>query len=103
MTTTIPSTSLEYITIPVSGTDPDGQLLDLSGDTVEVAFVLDGAGLPTDDDWNTATWSSAGQAAILVGPGGTVELSAGCYRPFVRVSDNPERPVLAVPGQLRVT
>jgi hypothetical protein len=80
---------------------------DLSGFTVEVAFVAAGTELEADDvTWVAATWHpdspyARGRknwyvALIQVGPGSTVgELDAGsAYQPYVRVTTPTDVPVL---------
>ena len=97
------ASSREYVTIPVVGVDATGTRIDLSGDAVAIAAVLgDADATPEEADWLTASWAAAGQATILIGPDGDVELTAGLYQMFVRVTDNPEAPVLRS-GALRVT
>lgn len=76
-------------------------------DTVQMAFTTQGVN-PQPGDWKTATWNTtvalgANQymAQCLVGPGGTVQLAAGSYQYWVKVTDNPEIPQLPV-GMLTI-
>jgi hypothetical protein len=103
----IPATSREYVQVPVRALSA-GLPVDLSADTVEMAFLTSSAA-PTSGDWRAASWDvdSTGsparyRAQCLVGPGGTAELAAGVYNVWVRVTDNPEVPVRRA-GQLRIT
>lgn len=104
----LPSTTLEYVYLPVKATNSAGASVDIDALTVEAAFV---AGLddPAEDDWVAATWEAGGpdsagyyQARVLIGTGGDVELAEGAWQAWVRVTDSPEVPVRHV-GQLNVT
>lgn len=74
----------------------DGVLVNPTGDTVEMAFV------PYDQEppvpsWQTSEWEVANGAFFarcLVGPGGTVTLTAGLYDVYVRINGAAEVPVL---------
>lgn len=98
-TATISSMSKEYVLVPVSARE-NGLPIDPTSSTVEMAFA------PADvdpEEWNAASWETAGSkhyARCLVGPG-EVELSKGFFNVWVRVTDNPEMPVLLA-GGLRV-
>ena len=88
------SDSTEYVHIPIT-TD-----LDITGDTVTVGFVA-----AKNDE--PATWyptvHETGGVKILVGPeGGTAELAEGTYYLVVKITDNPEVPVLNA-GKLKIT
>ncbi len=94
----ISSASLQYVRVSIteaSGADP-------TADTVAMAFpVLEGE--PTTFyGGNWVTLAGIHYAQCLVGPGGTVTLAPGFYNVFVKVSDNPEIPVL-FSGLLEVT
>jgi hypothetical protein len=63
---------------------------------VDMAFVSTSSS-PADDDWNTAEWETVdGEyiAKCLVGPTGTRSLDPGTYAVYVRVTDDPEVPVI---------
>lgn len=64
----------------------------ISGATAEVALLADPTAHPEESDWETAE-IFVNEVRILLGPGGTVELSPGDYQSWVRITDNPERPV----------
>jgi hypothetical protein len=79
-----------------------------TGDLVEFAFTTIN-GRPAT--WYPGGWdgttsipgSNAYQAQVLVGPGSSgPTLTPGRYAVFLRITDNPEQPVLPV-GQLTVT
>lgn len=100
----ISSLSREYVRCPISATEA-GVTVNPSVDTVVMAFTLDGAE-PAAADWKAATWETAGTtyyARCLVGPGGTVVLPDGVYTVWVKVTDNPEVPVLRAGRALVVT
>lgn len=98
-TATISSMSKEFVLVPVAAKE-EGLPIDPTSSPVEMAFA------PADTDpeeWNAATWETAGSkyyARCLVGPG-VVELEKGLLQVWVRVTDNPEVPVLRA-GELRV-
>ncbi|GGK61465.1 hypothetical protein Sme01_03150 [Sphaerisporangium melleum] len=83
---TIPSESKEYLHVPVTGT---GSLSDYP---VEIAVVPYGTD-PTSPAWKTAVWDGA-SAKVLIGPGTSLELVAGPYGVWVRITTSQERPVL---------
>lgn len=86
--------STEYVRIPVTASKL-GVPYDPTGDTVMMAFTLEGSGDgPTD--FVTASWeTAAGQffALCLVGPAAT-QLPVGAYTAWVKITDSPEIPVL---------
>ena len=72
---------------------------DLAGATAEATF-QDPDVIPEEVDWETADLVSDNgewSVRILVGPGGTIELTAQEYphdfQMWIRITDNPERPV----------
>lgn len=78
-----------------------------TGDTVEAAFKAPGVN-PGALDWVAASWVTVNQnkffALCLVGPGvgAAINLAAGTYRMWLRITDNPEVPVLAADGFVKV-
>jgi hypothetical protein len=100
--------SREYVAVAITA-KAAGTPINPTGDTVEFAFTT-GTAKPGAGDWKTGSWdgtqpqtpSNAYIAHCLVGPGGTVELAAGRYRMWVRVTDNPEVPVIPF-GMLQIT
>lgn len=97
--TRIYAQSVEYVRIPVTAVDGTGTALNLSADVVQVAATRTSAS-PAVADWRPAAWDN-GQARILVG-GPDFVLTPGDWNLFVRVTDNPELPVLRA-GTLTIT
>ncbi len=101
---TIPAASLEYVRVPVQAVS-NGVWLDPTADTVKMAFLAT-FDEPAAGDWKTATWNTVGgglyQAQCLVGPTGTVTLTAGTWYLWVQITATPEA-VVRQAGQLQVT
>jgi hypothetical protein len=79
---TVPTTSVEYLYVPVvegSASIPG-----------EIAVV--DAGEPAEDDWRDATWDD-GSYKVLIGPGTGLPLTAGLYTAWVRLDAPPEKVV----------
>jgi len=98
---TMHHTSRVYLEVPVVAPES----ITLNAQTVEMSLVAYG----TDPGaWTAAQWhptqdaDSERDAILLVGEGSPTELLPGTYSVWVRISDNPERPVLHA-GGLRVT
>ncbi|MFJ6540508.1 hypothetical protein ACIQMP_07670 [Streptomyces sp. NPDC091385] len=99
--------SREYIQAEVTATVL-GQPYNPTSDTVDFAFTGIGQRPVT---WYPGGWdgtdpipgSTAYRAQVLVGPSSTgPTLTPGRYTVWLRITDNPEQPVIAV-GQLTVT
>lgn len=87
MTLRIPSSSIEYLSVPVTSS------VSLSGLPVYVALIPPGSD-PVSGDWKAASWSGS-NATILIGPGQTIVPSANTtYIVWVKVTANPETPVM---------
>lgn len=86
--------TLEYVRVKVSAT-VGGLPVNPTADVVKMAFLATNV-TPVVSDWKAATWDSPGSdqyfAQCLVGPAGTVTLTAGAYYLWVQVTDNPEIP-----------
>lgn len=86
-------TSLEEV--PVTITTPVG--VNPTGDPVYMAFLSSPPpSQPTSLQWNAATWLVNGTeyiALCLVGPGGTITLTAGLWYTWVKITASPEVPV----------
>jgi hypothetical protein len=105
---TISHLSTEYVLVPISATK-QGVSYNPTGDVVQMAFMPNTAQQPGVSDWQTASWDTDStniiypySAKCLVGPSGVITLVTGTYVIFVKITDNPETPVL-VAGQLAVT
>jgi hypothetical protein len=93
----IASASLEYIRIPVSVTIA-GIPYNPTADSVQMAFTST-MREPVFGDWNQGSWETTGAgsfyALCLIGPGGSVVLTAGTWFVWVKIADTPEIPVKA--------
>lgn len=97
------ASSLQYVAVTVLASKA-GAPVNPTGDPVQLAFTTAGAD-PQTGDFHAATWQGATSpyvAQILVGPGGTVTLTAGLYAVWVKVTDSPEIPILYA-GSISVT
>lgn len=95
----IPASSKVYVRAKVSA-KISGVWKDPTADAVKLAFMV-GSTAPTSGDWQTGSWETDATttpttyyARCLVGPGGTITLTAGTYEVWVQVTDSPEVPVL---------
>lgn len=95
------SLATEYVSYRVTATDYDGAAIDLSGDTVRLAFVAVGTE-PGDADWHNATWVSPSVAGVLVGADPGIPVDVGVHDVWIQVLDTPEHPAQKV-DVLRIT
>jgi hypothetical protein len=87
--------STEYLNVTLSADH------DISADPV--AFSIVSKGSEPGPVWTSASVYTAGVAKLLVGPASPYgQLTAGIYDIYVKITDNPEVPVLLA-GQLRIT
>ena len=100
--------SLQYVGVPVKAVLTTGAALNPTSDPVYMAFLPQATQQPASGDWKTAIWAARASDVIypyaafcLVGPGGTTELDLGTYVMYLKVTDNPEVPVL-VTGYLQI-
>jgi len=100
--------SREFVPAAVTATVA-GASVNPTGDVVEFAFTgIDAK--PATGDWVLGSWDGTQPrppgtsyiAHCLVGPGGTIQLAAGRYQMWVRITDNPEVPVIPF-GLLNIT
>ena len=98
----------QYVFVPVSATE-SGIPYDPTGDTVQFAFMPTATQVPQLADWVTGGWDTDTtnvlypySAKCLVGPSGTISLGIGTYIIYVKITDNPEIPVL-IGGQLQIS
>jgi hypothetical protein len=96
-----------YVLIPVTATKA-GVPYNPTGDTVQFAFMPTPTQVPQNADWVSGSWETDTSevlypylAQCLVGPSGTITLGIGTYIIYLKVSDNPETPVL-ITGQLEI-
>jgi len=99
--------STQYVQCPVTIQSPAGY--DPTGNTVAFAFMplTYPETTPGSGDWHTGSWQAfpgpVYWAQCLVGPANSgVSLAQGTYMVFVRVTDNPEVPVLQ-PFMIQIT
>lgn len=100
--------STQYVFIPVSATR-SGAAYNPTGDPVVFAFAPTATYVPQNTDWVAGSWDTDTSSILfpysakcLVGPAGTVTLGIGTYVMYIRITDNPEVPVL-IAGQLQVS
>lgn len=101
--------STQYVFIPVQATR-SGVAYNPTGDSVQMAFMPQATQSPQVSDWVAASWDTNQSSVInpysvkcLVGPtGGVISLSLGTYYMYVKITDNPEIPVL-LGGILQIT
>ena len=91
--------SLGFIRAKVTARE-SGVQINLSGDTVQLAFPLHDVA-PVSGDWKSAAWEvdattnpTVYYARTNVGPSGTVTLTAGLYDVWVKLTHGGEVPVL---------
>jgi hypothetical protein len=101
---TISSLSTVYVQVPVR-CFKQGQEYNPTGDPVSMAFTT---GWANPTEWTTGSWDTGEYgvtylAQCLVGPGtGGLVLAVGTYSIWIKVTDNPEVPVMQ-PGSLTIT
>lgn len=98
--------SVQYAAWPVVVTDATGAVVNPTTDTVEIACQPVRA--TTALDWHAATWVTdtattpdSYSARVLLGQTPFL-LAAGVYTAWIRITDNPETPILSA-GTLYVT
>jgi hypothetical protein len=86
---TLSSLSLEKVSVAITAT------ANPTGDTVQMAVALNYTNPTT---WVSATWVTVAgvyYATVLIGPGSAIgTLPKGIYSVWVKITDNPEIPVL---------
>lgn len=96
--------STEYVLVPF-GARASGAAVDPSTLPVAVAFTSPGAE-PAEGDWASASWQPDGaggwDACILAGPDGDADPVVGAHDVWLRVTSDPEIPVLLALGRLVV-
>lgn len=107
-TLSISQLSLQYVGVPVKAVTLAGASYNPTADVVKMAFMPTATQVPGSSDWMAAIWSAQPNSLLypyaafcLVGPGGTINPGIGTYVVYLKVTDNPEVPVLLV-GYLEV-
>lgn len=107
MAVRISSLAKVYLRVKLPPITEQGNPVNPTSDTVQMAFMASGA--PASGDWKTASWETDATVTpnvysirCLIGPGGTVTLAAGEYTIWTKITDNPES-VVQEQGQLEVT
>jgi hypothetical protein len=94
--------STEYVKVAVSAV-VNGAVINPTTDTVQMAFPVRGV-VPVSGDWKASSWETISgiyYARCLVGPVGVVQLAAGIFDCWVKVTDSPEVPARRV-GQVTI-
>jgi hypothetical protein len=97
-----------YYLVPVSATRSGGAY-NPAADAVQFAFAATATYVPQSGDWVSGSWDVNTASVlfpynckVLIGPGGAITLGIGSYIAYLRISDNPETPVL-IAGQLQIS
>lgn len=100
--------STEYVIVPIQATK-SGASYNPTADTVQFAFMPTPTQVPQVSDWVNGSWDTDSSNVIypyaakcLVGPSGAITLGIGSYVIYVKITDNPEVPVL-IGGGLQIT
>jgi hypothetical protein len=107
-TLTLSHLSTEYVLIPIQVTKA-GVPYNPTSDTLQFAFMPNSVQVPITGDWVSGVWETVAtniiypyNAKCLVGPTGSTVLTLGTYVIYLKITDNPETPVL-VAGQLVIS
>ena len=107
-TLTLSHLSTEYVLVPLQVTKA-GVPYNPTSDTLQFAFMPNSVQVPVTADWVAGVWESVPtniiypyNAKCLVGPTGTTVLTLGTYVMYLKITDNPEVPVL-IGGQLVIS
>lgn len=97
-----------YYLVPVAATTA-GVPINPTTDAVQFAFMPQPSQVPQVTDWVSGSWDTVTSDVIypysakcLVGPVGTITLGIGTYVVYIKITSNPEIPVLAV-GRLAIS
>ena len=100
--------STQYVFIPVNATK-SGLAYNPTGDPVVFAFAATATYVPQNTDWVAGSWDTDTtsllypyQAKCLVGPAGVINPGIGTFVIYIKITDNPEVPVL-IAGQLQIS
>src|SRR6185312_4441427 len=99
--------STQYYLVPVAATT-SGASYNPTADSVQFAFMPQATQVPGNTDWVAGSWQTVPTSLLypyaaqcLVGPSGTTNPGIGTYYVYVKISDDPEVPVL-IAGQLQI-
>jgi hypothetical protein len=100
--------STQYYLVPVAATQA-GVPVNPTADPVQFAFMATATQVPQVSDWVSGAWDTVASSVLfpysakcLVGPAGTITLGIGTYIAYLKITSNPEIPVL-IAGQLQVS
>jgi hypothetical protein len=100
--------STQYISVPVTAAK-NGSAYNPTGDAVQFAFMPTATQVPQSGDWVNGSWISVPSnvlypysAQALIGPSGTANPGIGTYIIYLKITDDPEIPVL-IAGQLAIS
>lgn len=98
--------STQYVQVRVQAVSPAG-VYDPTADTVAFAFTEAAPPFAGPSAWNTGRWATYPGpqywAQVLIGPAnGGIVLAYGTWLGWVKITDNPEIPVLQ-PFQIQIT
>jgi hypothetical protein len=92
--------STQYVFIPVTATK-SGIPYNPTGDPVVFAFAATATHVPQISDWVAGSWDVNTSSVLfpysakcLVGPAGIINPGIGRYYMYIKITDNPEIPVL---------
>jgi hypothetical protein len=99
ITVAMSSLSTQNVQVLIGALSPSGDSYDPTGDVVEFAFTLESYPETPPVTWYTGSWAAFPGpqywAQCLVGPANSgVVLAQGLYQVWVKVTDDPEVPVL---------
>jgi hypothetical protein len=96
-----------YYKVPVSATSA-GEPVNPTSLPVVFAFMPQATQVPQSSDWQTGSWETNTSSVLypysarcLVGPAGTITLGAATYVVYMKITSDPEIPVLVV-GYLQI-
>ena len=99
--------STQYVFIPVTATK-SGIPYNPTGDAVVFAFMPTATKVPQVSDWVAGSWDTNTSSVLfpysakcLVGPSGIINPGIGRYYMYIKITDNPEVPVL-IAGLLEI-
>lgn len=98
----------QYVLVPLTASQA-GAAFNPTGEPVQFAFMPTATQVPQTSDWVAGSWDTLPnsllypyQAKCLVGPSGVITLGLGNYVIYLKITSNPEIPVL-IAGYLEIT